>query len=431
MCSNTTISVKNISKCFQIYDNPRARLKQFIFPRVRQLLGKEHRNYFQEFWALNDISFNVKKGETVGIVGRNGSGKSTLLQIICGTLFSTHGSVETTGRISALLELGAGFNPDFTGHENIYTNGAVLGMSKEEIDAKYEAIVAFADIGDFVHQPVRTYSSGMYVRLAFSVAIHCDPEILIVDEALAVGDVAFQRKCFATIEKLKQQGCSILFVSHDVSTVISLCDRAVLLSKGKLLLNDTPKKVCDVFHKIIFSDIKDEDICLFLSEKKKEVTVEEDELAVKSDYIASADTILNTIYYPSDIVTISHVKIVNMAGEQVNRLVKSENYVLVYDIHFKKTILNILYCASFKTVQGVEIFCPRIEEDFCGKNFKATIQFPFKCLFLPGDYFCNVGIWSTIESSPLCRIVDVCTFQVLPEKSLLHGGYVDLFEYNR
>lgn len=226
------ISVKNLSKCFQIYETPRDRLKQFVMPRMQRLAGKSPKQYYREFWALKDVSFEIKKGETVGIIGRNGSGKSTLLQIICGTLTPTSGSVETRGRVAALLELGSGFNPEFTGRENVYMNAAVLGLSQQEIDQRFDDIAAFADIGDFIEQPVKTYSSGMYVRLAFAVNIISEPEIMIVDEALAVGDMAFQAKCMTALTRIQNRGATVLFVSHDISALKSLCSQGVYLERG-------------------------------------------------------------------------------------------------------------------------------------------------------------------------------------------------------
>lgn len=233
MSSEIAIKVENLSKCYQIYDQPRDRLKQFVLPRMQQLIGRSQRQYYQEFWALKDISFDVKKGESVGIIGRNGSGKSTLLQIITGTLSPTSGSATTNGRIAALLELGSGFNPEFTGRENVYLNGALLGFSTEQINEKFDAIAAFADIGEHLYQPVKTYSSGMLVRLAFAVQVQVEPEILIVDEALAVGDALFQKRCFQRIEKLVSDGTTLLFVSHDQESVRTLTNRALLLNKGR------------------------------------------------------------------------------------------------------------------------------------------------------------------------------------------------------
>lgn len=244
---DVAIRASNLSKCYQIYDTPRDRLKQFIIPRLRRLTGQAPGLYFREFWALKDVSFEVKRGETVGIIGRNGSGKSTLLQLICGTLSPTNGSVDTNGRIAALLELGSGFNPEFTGRDNVYMNAAILGLSKEEIDERYEEIVRFAGIGDFINQPIKTYSSGMVVRLAFAVNIVSQPNIMIVDEALAVGDMAFQAKCMTALTRLQENGSTILFVSHDVGAVKSLCSRAVYLESGSVKMIGKAPEVAELY----------------------------------------------------------------------------------------------------------------------------------------------------------------------------------------
>ena len=230
------LRIRHISKSFEIYDKPRHRLQQMLFGRWK--------TYYQEFRALNDIDFEVKKGECVGIIGPNGAGKSTLLQIVTGTLLPSEGSVERRGRIAALLELGSGFNPEFTGRENVYMNAAILGLTKAETDAKYDDIVAFADIGEFIDRPVKTYSSGMMVRLAFAVNAFVDPDILIVDEALAVGDAFFQQKCMRFIRKFKETH-TILFVSHDTAAVVNLCDRAILLDHGRIAEEGNAKDVTD------------------------------------------------------------------------------------------------------------------------------------------------------------------------------------------
>lgn len=234
MSSDAAIRVHNLSKRYQIYDRPHDRLKQSLYPRLQKLVGKPPKQYHREFWALKDVSFEVEKGETIGIIGRNGSGKSTLLQLICGTLTPTGGAVETNGRVAALLELGSGFNPEFTGRENVYMNASILGLTEAEIDARYDDIVAFADIGEFIEQPVRTYSSGMYVRLAFAVNILSNPEIMIVDEALAVGDMAFQAKCMTALNRIQERGTTVLFVSHDIGALKSLCSRGVYLERGTI-----------------------------------------------------------------------------------------------------------------------------------------------------------------------------------------------------
>lgn len=233
MCSDkVAIEVRGLSKCYQVYEQPADRLKQFIIPRFSRLFSCAVRQYFREFWALREIDFTIKKGETVGIIGHNGAGKSTLLQLICGTLNPSHGEVNVNGRIAALLELGAGFNPEFSGRDNVYLNASVLGLSKEDIDAKFDEIARFADIGDFMEQPVKTYSSGMYVRLAFAVQACIDPEILIVDEALAVGDIGFQYKCFKRMEALKAKGVTILMVTHSTGSILEYADRCLVMEGG-------------------------------------------------------------------------------------------------------------------------------------------------------------------------------------------------------
>ncbi|MBU3641079.1 ABC transporter ATP-binding protein [Polynucleobacter sp. Fuers-14] len=234
MSSDIAIKVENLSKCYQIYEKPQDRLKQSIYSRVRKFLGRHPKNYFREFWALREISFEVKKGETVGIIGRNGSGKSTLLQLICGTLNPTGGGIHVNGKVAALLELGSGFNPEFTGRENVYMNASVLGLSKHEIDERFEQITTFADIGDFIDQPIKTYSSGMVVRLAFAVIAHVDADILVIDEALAVGDAIFTQKCMRYIRKFRETG-TLFFVSHDMGSVLNLCKRSLWINSGRMM----------------------------------------------------------------------------------------------------------------------------------------------------------------------------------------------------
>lgn len=235
---NVVIRVENLSKCYCTYLKPLDRLKQFIMPLIQNIVGLNKVSYFKEFWALKNISFVINKGETVGIIGRNGAGKSTLLQMICGTLTPTSGNIEIKGRIAALLELGAGFNPEFSGRDNIYLNGSILGLSKSEVDERLQDILNFADIGEFIDQPVKKYSSGMYVRLAFAVQACVDPEILIVDEALAVGDIGFQYKCFKRMEMLKKRGTTILMVTHSTGSILEYADRCLVMERGELV-NDT------------------------------------------------------------------------------------------------------------------------------------------------------------------------------------------------
>ena len=247
------IDVRDVTKIYKLYDKPIDRLKESLNPF--------HKNYHRDFYALSHISFQVKKGETVGIIGTNGSGKSTILKIITGVLTPTTGTAKVDGVISALLELGAGFNMDYTGIENIYMNGTMMGFSRKEMDGKLQDILDFADIGDFVYQPVKTYSSGMFVRLAFALAINVDPEILIVDEALSVGDVFFQAKCYRRMEEIRKNGTTILMVTHDMGSIIKYCDRVVLLNKGEFVAEGAPGRMVDMYKKILagqMDSLKDE-----------------------------------------------------------------------------------------------------------------------------------------------------------------------------
>lgn len=242
--ADIVVSTRGVGKCYNLYRSPQDRLKEALY------FGR--RSFHTEFWALRDISVDVSKGATLGIVGRNGSGKSTLLQIICGTLSPTAGEVSIRGRVAALLELGAGFNVEFSGKDNVYMNAAILGLSKSEIDEKYEDIVRFAELGQFIDQPVKTYSSGMYVRLAFAIAAHVDADVLVIDEALAVGDAFFVQKCMRFLRKFQEEG-TIIFVSHDTGSVVNLCDHALLLENGSLKMQGTPKEVCDSYLESYFA----------------------------------------------------------------------------------------------------------------------------------------------------------------------------------
>jgi len=283
------IKVSDLSKCYHIYDKPHDRLKQSIYPRLQRLAGKQPKQYCREFWALKDVSFEIKKGETVGIVGRNGSGKSTLLQLICGTLHATSGTIETQGRIAALLELGSGFNPEFTGRENVYMNGAILGLSQVEIESRYSQIVEFADIGEFIDRPVKIYSSGMLMRLAFATQTVLDPKILIVDEALAVGDMSFQVKCFARMNQLREKGTTILFVSHSLSTVLSFCDRAVYLQRGEQIATGPVADVVKQYQQDCMAEkMAPRDSAAFAESTLTALMPESDSSAVETEQLASA-----------------------------------------------------------------------------------------------------------------------------------------------
>lgn len=253
-CEEYSIEVSGLSKRYEVYGTPRERLKELVIPPLQKLVGAQPSKYGREYWALRDISFRLKKGESFGVVGRNGSGKSTLLQMITGTLAPTEGSVVTRGRVAALLELGSGFNPEFSGRDNVYLNGMLLGFTRAEIDDRFDKIAAFADIGPYLEQPVKTYSSGMLVRLAFAVQVQIEPDILIVDEALAVGDALFQKRCFNRIEKLLSDGVSLLFVSHDQESVRTLTHRAILLRGGREVAQGTSSDVLLAYRKLLHEE---------------------------------------------------------------------------------------------------------------------------------------------------------------------------------
>lgn len=440
---NIAIRVENLSKCYQIYDYPQDRLKQAIVPKLRALLGRNPGCYFREFWALNNVSFEVGRGETVGIIGRNGSGKSTLLQLICGTLEPTIGTVETKGRVAALLELGAGFNPEFTGRENVFMNATVLGLSQEEIHARFDEIAAFADIGDFIEQPVKHYSSGMYARLAFAVAINVDPSILIVDEALAVGDEPFQRKCFARIEDIKRNGGTILFVSHSSQAVVELCDRAILLYGGERLYTGEPKKAVSWYQKLmnatpergaaICKEIFQEDITGgntlsmdAVAENGCDMVTELD--SEDQDYDKSLVS-RSMISYDCNGAEISSPRILSKEGRLVNCLESGRRYRFCYDVTFYKYSTSVRFYTLIKTIMGVELGggvypAPSDEGLEISAEEKTTISLEFDCMLNPGTYFINCGVGGNGGQS-LHRIIDAIAFRVIVKKKMHSFGVVD------
>lgn len=351
MSSDIAIKVENLSKCYQIFNTPRDRLKQFIAPRVQSALGIPEKQYFKEFWALRDVSFEVRKGESVGILGRNGSGKSTLLQMITGTLAPTAGSVQTNGRVAALLELGSGFNPEFSGRDNVYMNGALLGLSPSEIDNRFDAIASFADIGDFIDQPVKTYSSGMFARLAFSVVVHVDPEVLIVDEALSVGDALFQHKSLAKIRALIEVGCTVLFVSHSIDAVRAFCDRAVWLEQGVIKKIGNATDITNLY----LNNVYIENNKIRLKEMNESVLkVDQDPhdyLKSRSHFLLSpsenegeADCILNKVASTLDSdCLLEYVKttIYNNSWNISDKLEYGENFCIEIKVKFQLNIDNV------------------------------------------------------------------------------------------
>lgn len=434
MSSDPVIRLRDVSKHYLIYDRPEDRLKQMILPKLARLTGRSGLRFYRDFPAASHVSFDIGRGETVGIVGRNGSGKSTLLQMICGTLTPTGGSIEVHGRIAALLELGSGFNPEFTGRENVFLNASILGLSRKETEDRFDSIAAFAEIGHFMDQPVKTYSSGMYVRLAFAVAINVDPDILIIDEALSVGDEAFQRKCFSRIEQIRASGATILFVSHGAQTVVQLCDRAILIDRGEKLLEGRPKTVLNHYQRLL--SLGDEEV-----EAAREAIRHVDGWA--GDEIAparpaahaeppasrAADRKDRSWYQPdlrpSSIVEYSekgaqvdHAEILNAESKSVNNLAFGEQYYFKYTVKFSEPMSNVNFGMFIKTKNGVELAgCHALRPDeqlTVGAGDSITVTFPFQCQMLPGLYSLNCGIFTRSGDGVDIRhrILDVLLFRV-------------------
>ena len=409
MTTDIAIRVQNLSKCYQIYDNPGDRLKQFIVPRLKRLFGLSHTPYYREFWALKDISFEVKRGGTVGIIGRNGSGKSTLLQIICGTLSPTGGTVQTNGRIAALLELGSGFNPEFTGRENVYLNAAVLGLSKEEVDARFDQITAFADIGQFIEQPVKTYSSGMMLRLAFAVIAHVDADILIIDEALAVGDAFFTQKCMRFLRSFMKTG-TILFVSHDTSAIVNLCSKAVLLVGGQIKAAGTAKHVTEIYLESLYEASQGE----IQIDKKSDFFID-DEFHIESDYRDVREALINNSTLRNDIeifkfdpenagfgtgsAVISSVVLKDSGGVPLSWVIGGEVVILEIRCKTHQPMSNPIVGFQFKDRLGQIIFADNTYLTYCfefpavDQGQELIARFEFHLPILPsGDYTISVAL---------------------------------------
>jgi len=444
MSSEVAIRARGLGKTYRIYSRPHHRLAHTIFP-------EQTGRWAREFHALSGVDLAVHRGETVGIVGRNGSGKSTLLQIICGTLTPTAGELEVNGRIAALLELGAGFNPEFTGRENVFLNGAVMGLERREVQDRFDAIARFADIGDFIEQPVKTYSSGMYIRLAFAVAISSDPAILVVDEALSVGDEAFQRKCFARIEELKRGGCTILFVSHSAGSVVQLCDRAVLLDAGELLFTGSPKATVALYQRLLYAPPERrqalrQEILVEDPGRMEERMLAADSAGEEGDRITFANPdgaerydpglkAASTVEYESRGARIIDPHLVNEAGERVNVLAPGRPYRYRYRVEFSLQARQVHFGMMIKSTTGVELFGMSshaeghaIESVALGSV--CEVEFRFYSHFLPGAYFMNAGVIGKADGMVggfLHRALDALMFKVeQPASDRRKAGFYDL-----
>ena len=424
--SEVAIRVDDVSKLYKLYDKPSDRLKES--------LGLTRKKLYKEHYALHNVSFDVKRGETVGIIGTNGSGKSTILKIITGVLNPSGGHVEIDGRISALLELGAGFNMEYTGIENIYLNGTMIGFSREEIDAKMQDILDFADIGDFVHQPVKTYSSGMFVRLAFAVAINIDPEILIVDEALSVGDVFFQAKCYKKFEDFKKMGKTILFVSHDLGSISKYCDRVVLLNRGKKLAEGTPKEMVSMYKRIMVNQDKAEEIAahqMDMSSLEEDDEKEIKEAACEGQWKNHYNLNPDVDEYGNGAAEIEDFAIIDENGNYTNAIVKGTRFRLKSKVKFKQDVHDPIFTYTFKNIQGVAITGTNTmyeKKDVSlakeGETYVATFE---QDMFLQGgEYLLSMSCtgYRDGEFQVYHRLYDVCNVTVVSDKNTV--GFYDM-----
>ena len=460
MGEEIAISLKNVSKCYKRYAHPVDRLKEILLP------GKSRA---EEFWALRDINLEVLKGETLGIIGQNGSGKSTLLQIIAGTLMPTTGEVQVNGRVSALLELGSGFNPEFTGRQNVFFNGQILGLSREEIEAKFDDIAAFAEIGDFIDQPVKTYSSGMVVRLAFAVVANTEPKILIVDEALAVGDAKFQLRCMKRIRQLKEQGVTILFVSHDSSSVKMLCQRAALMSHGRMLETGDPKEVVNHYIALLSSDKTEIDDIAKIASTEEYVNTEDinstekgndfftinqsshssEYREVNIDKIAAEEKSVDNKYPCSDegnnnfvtrnqhihryrhgnqLAIIKDVKLKFLDNRQVDKLDTGSIFKIEVSLEASAEISDLVIGISIRNLMGLVLYgtntrLMNVQLPSLDKDQELTVIFQAPCYFNKGVYTLTVGIHSE-EGLSYDWIDDLVVFEV--NNSDTCEGVVDL-----
>ena len=403
------VRVTDVAKCYQIYATPQDRLKQALYPRVRRVVGAPDKKYFREFWAVKGASFEVRKGETLGIIGRNGSGKSTLLQMICGTLSPTVGSIKVNGRIAALLELGAGFNPEFSGRENVYLNAALLGLSEAEIQAKFPLIEAFADIGEFIDQPVKTYSSGMYVRLAFAVVAHVDADILVIDEALAVGDAVFSQKCMRYLRKFRENG-TLIFVSHDTSSVINLCEKAIWLDAGTVRMQGTAEDVAKAYLQYTADAVYGDIVKLEAIEGRKSGQSGQAKKAPEVEHgtrLELFDNIANSEGWKSHSAEIVEVLLARADGELLNTFSGGEDVLLTIRARAHAALESPILGFFVKDRLGQSLFGEHTYTYAPGRPAAAgdliEATFAFTLPLLPnGDYSMTVSIadgdpWNNVQ----------------------------------
>ena len=445
----SAIKVDNVTKVYKLYERPIDRLKETLRPG--------HKEYHRKFYALNNISFEVEEGQFVGIIGTNGSGKSTILKIITGVLTPTEGDVTVNGRVSALLELGAGFNMEYTGIENIYMNGTMMGYSRQEMDAKLPEILEFADIGDFVYQPCKTYSSGMFVRLAFALAINVDPEILIVDEALAVGDVFFQAKCYKKINEIRESGTTVILVTHDMGTIIKYCDKVVVLNRGKFVEEGDPGKMVDLYKKILAGQFDEKDLegigqkadfaDQLLQEKEateKNVAADSAEkmpasvvtgiaagAAANETWMDKLSTNAQQLKYGNGAAEIVDVGVFDHKNELSNLLLKGKPWTLKMKVRFTQTVKDPIFAFTIKDSKGTEITGTNTMIEGCdtgvaqpGDVMVATFE---QKMDLQGkDYLLSLGCTGFVNGEFVVfdRLYDVANLTVISDKNTV--GYFDM-----
>ena len=428
--SDIAISVNNISKMYKLYDKP--------IDRLKEALGLSKKKRYREHYALNDVSFQVNKGETVGIIGTNGSGKSTILKIITGVLNPTGGSLEVNGRISALLELGAGFNMEYSGLENVYLNGTMIGFTREEITARLQAILDFADIGDFIHQPVKTYSSGMFVRLAFAVAINIDPEILIVDEALSVGDVFFQAKCYRKFEEFKKRGKTILFVSHDLGSISKYCDRVVLLNKGVKMGEGAPKEMVDWYKKLLAGgdevsvDTGAADVIQAQTEAAESMgTIDSASCLAEGKWPRPFETDPQKLEYGYKKAEIIDFTLRDARGNYTNTIEKNSVFDILVRVRFHEKVQEPIVAFTFKNVQGTEItgtntMYEKKDIEPCGDGREVIVTFRQEMNMQGGEYLLSLGCtgYQDGDFQVFHRLYDICNVTVISTKNTV--GFYDM-----
>ena len=410
----TAINVSDLTKIYHLYDKPQDRLKEALHP-FKKL-------YHHDFFAMNNVSFTINKGETVGIIGRNGAGKSTLLKMITGVLTPSSGHIETQGKIASLLELGAGFNPEMTGLQNIYLNGTLMGFTKEEMEPKIDAILEFADIGEFIHQPVKMYSSGMFARLAFSVSINVEPDILIVDEALSVGDMAFQMKCFKKFQEFQAEGRTILFVTHALDTVLRYCSRGIVIDEGKLVFDDTPKAAVDAFKKVLTNE--------FYKVEKSEQNAAKytNETTLLKE---SFDTSHELDMYGNGKATIFDYGILNEDNTPSSIINYNSDFKIIMKIKVAEMLQDPIFAFTLKDAKGLEITGTNTTMKYIHTgNYEEgqtiTITFSQKANLQLGAYALSLGCVALNETGieVYSRIYDAIIFDVIGSNQMV--GFFDL-----